>query len=359
MVRMSDIIKRRGRKEKVEEKREPLVKEKREPLIKEEVKEKERIKPSEFPKEVRAIAQDIEEAKGFYIEAVYFMRSLWDDLEKKQPLNAYAIKNMVNRLLDAFFKNSETTFYLAASHFLDNNYLPVHSVNVCLYAISIGSELGYDRERLTNLAIAALLHDVGMSRVPKEIFLKSGSPSGEEWAEIKKHPIEGYKILKAVKDFHQDIALSTYQQHERELGQGYPKGLKDEKIHEFAKIIGLVDAYEAMTHPRIYQEARSPHEAIKELLTMNGGFTKRVLKMLIVQFTVYPIGTVVQLNTGEVGEVKMVNKDFSTRPTVEIILDSEGQRLKESKRIDLYKQQAVFVQKVLSKDELRSKLNKD
>ncbi len=351
MVRMSDIIKRRGRKEKAEEKPKPL--------IKEEVKEKERIKPSEFPKEVKAIAQDIEEVKGFYIEAVYFMRSLWEDLEKEQSLNARAIKHMANRLLDAFSKNPEIVISLATSYFLNNNYLPVHSVNVCLYAISIGSGLGYDRERLTNLAIAALLHDVGMSRVPKEMLLKPGPFSGEEWAEIKKHPIYGYRILKVVKDFHEDIVLSVYQQHERELGQGYPKGYKGEKIHEFAKIIGLVDAYEAMTHPRVYQEFRSPHEAIKELLAMNGGFAERILKMLIVQFTVYPIGTVVQLNTGEVGEVKMVNKDFSTRPTVEIILDSEGQRLKESKRINLSQQPGLFIQKVLSKEELRSKLNKD
>lgn len=358
MVRMSDIIKRRGQ-EKAQQKWEPLVKEKRKPLIKEEVKKKERIKPPEFPKKVRAVAQDIEEVKGFYIEAVYFMRSLWDDLEKKQPLNARAIKNMANRLLDAFLKNSEIVISLATSYFIDNSYLPVHSVNVCLYAISIGSGLGYDRERLTNLAIAALLHDVGMSRVPKEIFLKPGSPSGEEWAEIKKHPIYGYRILKAIKNFHEDIALSAHQQHERELGQGYPKGIKGEKIHEFAKIIGMVDAYEAMTHPRLYQEFRSPHEAIKELLAMNGGFTNRILKILLTQFTVYPIGTMIQLNSGEVGEVKMVNKDFSTRPIVEIILDSEGQLSKESKRIDLSKQQVVFIQKVLSKQEVRSKLNGD
>lgn len=343
MVKMSDIIRRRRREEKGEEKPKPL--------IKEEVKEKEEIKPLEFPEET---AKDIEEIKGLYFEAVYFMRSLWDDLEKERPLNAQAIKNIANRLRDAFLKKSEIMLNSAASYTIDNNYLPVHSVNVCLYAISIGSGLAYDKERLGDLAIAALLHDVGMSRVPKKIFLKPGPLSGEERIEIEKHPVEGYKILKAVKDFHKDIALSAYQQHERELGRGYPERLKDDEILEFAKIIGMVDAYDAITHPRVYQESRSPHEAVKELLKLSDEFTNRILKTLVKQFTIYPIGTVVQLNTGEVGNIEEVNKNFSTRPMVEIVLDSKGQRLKKSKRVDLSKQQVLFIQKTFTKEELRS-----
>src|SRR2546427_12410722 len=183
------------------------------------------------------------------------------------------------------------------------------------------------------LGVAAILHDVGMGLNAEEILNKPGPLSHEERTLIKRHPESGAQALRRLCPDADWIAELVLQEHERVGGQGYPRGLKGEEIHEFAQIIGLADTFEALLHARPYRQRFLPHEAVRELVTKEKtSFPTKILKCLIQQFSVFPLGTHVRLNTGESAEGVELNPQYPLRPVVKVLKDTHGSSLKEARR---------------------------
>src|SRR5437879_5093769 len=192
-------------------------------------------------------------------------------------------------------------------------------VNTTIIAIKIGMGLKYPRQDLMRLGLAAILHDVGMCLVPEEILNKPGPLTTEERNLIKRHPELGAQALRQVCPDADWIADLVLQEHERLGGQGYPRGLQGAEIHEYAQIIGLADTFEALLHVRPYRQRFLPHEAVRELVTKEKTvFSTKTLKCLIQQFSVFPLGTRVRLNTGESAEVVELNPQYPLRPVVKV-----------------------------------------
>jgi HD-GYP domain-containing protein (c-di-GMP phosphodiesterase class II) len=148
------------------------------------------------------------------------------------------------------------------------------------------------------------------------------------------------------------IAELVLQEHERLGGLGYPRGLKGDEIHEYAQVIGLADTFEALLHARPYRKRFLPHEAVRELVTKEKtAFPTKMLKCLIQQFSVFPLGTRIRLNTGETAEVVELNPQYPLRPVVKVHKDPHGLSPKETRTLDLSKSSLVHVTEVVQDDQ--------
>lgn len=158
----------------------------------------------------------------------------------------------------------------------------IHSINVCVLSVLIGLALGLTDHKLRNLSQAALLHDIGKICLPLSLLNKPGKLTEEEFAEIKKHPLYGYNLLKRNNCFSSIVKKSIISHHENEDGTGYPQNLTSDKIPAFAKIIHVADVYDALTAKRVYKDALTSAQAL-EYLTVNSGtmFDKHITDVFI------------------------------------------------------------------------------
>jgi HD-GYP domain-containing protein (c-di-GMP phosphodiesterase class II) len=228
----------------------------------------------------------------------------------------------------------------------------LEAVNVCILAVKFGLELDYTKEELRQLSLAALLHDVGMTRLPDGLVEKNGPLNPVERASLGRHSEEGSQIIMGLGSEYSWLAEVIIQIHERVDGSGYPKALKGTEVHEYAQVVGLADVYESLVHHRPFRRRLSPLEALKEILSRERtAFPDRVLKALIQALSPYPVGSLVRLNTGEVGRVVAKDKDRPLRPVVEVLVRG-GKRLEESMVTDLSQSPLLNIQDSLTEETL-------
>lgn len=195
-----------------------------------------------------------------------------------------------------------------------------HSVNVSLYTLSIGKQLGLKESELHILGIGALFHDIGKLKL-KEDATKTGAENKELW---KSHPEVGFEMLRKESEFHLLIAHCAYQHHENINGTGFPRGIKGNEIHLFAKIISVAEAFDHL----ITHKSFLPHEAMEIIVgRCYSRYASNVIEAFKNAIAIYPIGVTVVLNTGETGVVIGYNKKYPQRPKVRIFKDPDGNKL--------------------------------
>ena len=220
---------------------------------------------------------------------------------------------------------------------------PRRSANVAILAMKLGLEIGYDERRTLALGLCGLMHDVGMLSLDGEM-LDSEHFTREQRDLLEQHPAESQRMVSSFGKAFQWIASVVVQVHERQDGSGYPRGLRGEEIHEFARIIGLVDSYEAMAQPRADREARVVYNALKRIIDLRTSlFDRRLVKAFIHIVSIFPLGSLVKLNNGEIGRVVGTSRSHPTRPTVDILTDSHSCRLPEPRLIRLEDEPMLYV----------------
>lgn len=214
-----------------------------------------------------------------------------------------------------------------------------HSLNVAIYALKLGDVLGYSLAKLTELALTGMLYDIGMTRLPDALLSKSGPLSDRDRALIRQHPIQSYEILRGLGPTWEWLAEAVLQHHEREDGTGYPKGLQGAQIHQYAKIIGLCDIYEAMAHARPHRDAFMPFDVVRQILQVERHhFPQPILKAFLNGMASYPVGSWVRLSTKEIGRVIATNKANPLRPVIEVWADASGAKFPQPRLLDLNKE---------------------
>jgi HD-GYP domain-containing protein (c-di-GMP phosphodiesterase class II) len=214
------------------------------------------------------------------------------------------------------------------------------------------------KHRLIHLATAALLHDVGMLRLPEEILNKKGQLTQEEAQTVRTHPVHSYKIITRELRYPEEIGRAALQHQERWDGQGYPKMLSGENIILFARIIAVVDSFEAMVSKRPYRNSMIGYTAMRNILSDNGRrFDPQVLKVFIRTMGIYPVGSVVLLNDSSIGRVVEVNHSAPLKPKVKIMIDSQGREYRDDQGtvIDLVEEKKLFIAKAVDPKELSEK----
>lgn len=198
-----------------------------------------------------------------------------------------------------------------------DEYTYSHSLNVSLLCSLLGTWLNLGHNHIEQLSFCGLLHDIGKSKIPSEILYKTAPLTQEEFAEIRKHPVEGYKLLENNDQISRDVASAVLMHHEREDGSGYPFGLKSAQIHYYAKIIAVADTYDAMTSNRAYKRRQPPFDVLEmyesEYLTKcDAGIMLTFLKHI----SSYYVGSTVKLSDGSTGEIVYINSNRISRPLI-------------------------------------------
>jgi len=373
MIKMSNILKKdKERRFEQEKQAKPLLEPAKQMLsphpyevknsdvevLKQEKAEMSEVRISPMVMKEAKVASNRESLK-LYEETESLMREILGENKNNGFIDAKRITTQTEKIVNQLSLIDEELLSLAlVEDGKDDDYLPYHSVNVCILSIEVGLGLGYLKPKLIELGISALLHDIGM----KEYAHLSNQPrklTAKEYSQVQEHTIKGLEILIKSKNLHKKALHVARQHHMRLDGCGYPTDLKGETIDEYSQIVGLVDMYEAMTHHRVYRDKFLPLKAIQEILKKKKALEHRLIKILIEKIGVYPIGSLVELSTREMAEVVKLNHSVHLRPIakVKIIRDADGRKLKQTKVFDMSAHSSLYVKKVmLRKNELKPSL---
>ncbi len=205
-----------------------------------------------------------------------------------------------------------------------DDYTYHHSVNTTIIALILGIASGYSEQKLIELGMGVLMHDIGKIKIPEEILNKKTPLTEEEFREIKQHAIYGFDILRKNNDLSLLSSHVAFQHHEKFDGSGYPRGLKGSEIHEYGKLAAVADVYEALTSKRVYRRAVDPNEAYEYIISQsNSHFDPQILEIFQRHIAVYPSGTGIILSNGQRGNVLKQNSAFANRPFVRIFYQDE------------------------------------
>jgi HD-GYP domain-containing protein (c-di-GMP phosphodiesterase class II) len=228
------------------------------------------------------------------------------------------------------------------------DYLVSNAVNVAIVSVKIAGALGYEPTKLEQVALAGLLHDLGMFALPDSLVYKPGALTEVEIQELRQHPQHGVRLFHECGEAYPSVGRVILQEHERQDGSGYPNRLTGDRIDEMAFIIGLADVFDALMSPRPHRRGMSPHQAIRAML-VNGKrvFPHHLLKSLIEQLSIYPLGTTVRLNTGDIGVVFQLNRQYPLRPILHVSQQPVSGHISIAKTVDMRAETSLHIVEVV------------
>jgi HD-GYP domain-containing protein (c-di-GMP phosphodiesterase class II) len=244
---------------------------------------------------------------------------LCDGLDTGERISPIELQKSVRHFVEMAAVDFDLLPLIVALRESQDEYLYDHCVNVALLSTATASQLGLDRERIMEIGLGGILHDIGMLRVPVSIRLAPRPLTESERHEIHRHPLHTLDMLAALRGIPQSVKFIAYQAHERMDGQGYPRGRSGGQLHEYAKIVSIADVYAAMTHERPYRPAMLPYVAAKTVLAdaASDRFDRRLVRAFLDTISLFPIGSRVGLSTGCTARVLRANPGLHTRPVVE------------------------------------------
>lgn len=199
---------------------------------------------------------------------------------------------------------------------VSDEYTFKHSVDVATMAMVIARNKGMPQQEVYDIGVAGLLHDIGKSQIPNEILNKPGKLTDEEFTIMKSHPVYGYNMLKEKKGLSDKIKLGVLQHHEKINGCGYPMGVSADKISPYARILTVVDIYDALVTERPYKKGFSPRDAVEMIMAMTAELDMDALKGFMGSIILYPVGSTVELSNGERARVVENFTEAILRPKV-------------------------------------------
>jgi HD-GYP domain-containing protein (c-di-GMP phosphodiesterase class II) len=270
-----------------------------------------------------------ETAKKVFFETIGTIKEVITQIKGKQYADVRKLKRLAQKAVHLVIEDESILLGMTTIKNYDE-YTFNHSVNVSIYSLAMGKRLGFSKKTLTELGITALLHDIGKSKVPREVLNKPASLNEEEWGMMKKHPLMGVEIvlnLKQLGEINPRMVVGIFDHHLKSDLSGYPKLFRKKEVSLFGRIIQIADSYDAMTTPRIYKKTPyTPEQALALLLRERTvHFDPLLLKIFIGLVGIFPIGSLVLLNTRELGIVYKPNHDpkWLDRPIVILVARSE------------------------------------
>jgi HD-GYP domain-containing protein (c-di-GMP phosphodiesterase class II) len=283
-----------------------------------------------------------------FIKSLYLTRDVLTAVETERVVNIRRVKKLVSTLVDIMDVDESVLLGLTTIKDFDE-YTFNHSVNVCILALATGRRLGLSRRQLGELGLAALFHDLGKISLSHGVITKVERLDDDDWLEIERHPVEGVRKLVQIKGINEvtnKLIVSVFRHHNNLDRSGYPPLRPGEEIPYFARIIRVVDSFDAMTSARAYRKRHlSGVEALEELWSHAGrSFEPAILKVFAATVGIYPVGTLVRLSTGETAIVRRnhLEPEDVLRPVVRTVGGADD-RPAEAQEIDLREQPGVAI----------------
>jgi HD-GYP domain-containing protein (c-di-GMP phosphodiesterase class II) len=271
-----------------------------------------------------------ERSKRTYSQSVAVTKDLMTSLRMGKSPNIKKIKRVVQGIVDQILNDETSLIGLTTIRDYDE-YTFTHSVNVCIFSVALGKRLGLSKLQLYDLGMAALFHDIGKARVPVSVLNKTGTLTDEEWRQIAAHPWLGVLALfqlRGSQELPYRSMIVAMEHHMKQDLTGYPRPIRPRQPSIFSKIVAVADGFDAATSRRAYQTVPfNPAEVMREMRdNPRRGMDPVVVKAFINLMGVYPVGTLVVLDTFELGIVHAINPlpEMLARPLVRVISDPMG-----------------------------------
>jgi HD-GYP domain-containing protein (c-di-GMP phosphodiesterase class II) len=263
--------------------------------------------------------ENLSKVSVFYDQFLKYVETIFSRYVTKNEILIKELSDRVKTLCDVILENKRYILRIVSRATPSSNYLVNHSVRSTVLAIVLGGQLKLPPHRLIELGVAALVHEIGMVRLPPQLYMAGRQLTDTERKSITAHPILGYNILKD-KQFPLSICLAALEHHERMNGTGYPRALGGDKISLYARVIAVACSYDAVTSSRPYREAREGYAGMVDILKNEGKqYDDLVIKALVYSLSLYPIGSYVLLTNAKIGQVIDVNTDNPRYPVVLIL----------------------------------------
>jgi HD-GYP domain-containing protein (c-di-GMP phosphodiesterase class II) len=278
-------------------------------------------------------------ARTVYVQSARVARDLLNGARLGKAVSFRRVKRTVQSIVDQVLNNESALLGMTTLREFDE-YTFTHSVNVCILSVVFGQRLGLDKHHLYDLGLCGLMHDIGKMRLSASIINKRERLTPDEWEQMRLHPREGLLALFAIHGF-QDLPyramLAAYEHHMKVDHSGYPRVRRQRELGVFSRIISVVDCFDAVTSARSYRSRPwSADEALRNMRDEpSWGLDRLLVKAFISATGMYPIGTVVQLDTPCYAVVVQSNAQHPELPTVKVIADSEGRTIDDGEQIDL------------------------
>ncbi len=281
-------------------------------------------------------------AEATYREAMTAMEHVFSDLEAGHPPKMAALKPIVSNLLERIVAQPESMllqFCLDKMRRFDGT-LASHGMDVCVLTLIFAVENGCKEADREALGVGALLHDIGYVRLPRNLYRKSTPLTDQEQTLMQKHPQLGVTVLTQVDSIPDAVFRIITQHHEFQDGSGFPNHVKHDALSPLAQLVGLADTYDDLVSAGHGRPPLLPHDAIRQLFVLGakGRYDKTLVEIAIKALGVYPLGSLIKLNTNECAVVVGLNHEDRLRPRIRIIRGPGGEPQKESTDLDLQNQ---------------------
>jgi len=304
---------------------------------------------------------DINENKGAYrsyLDLIERLEEVCNNISSGISVEARSIDSITGRLLQAIREQRNSFIGYILGGEITGHAMSKNLVNTAILSALTAQEMKLPNHKIMQIVTGALLHDVGMLRMPKEIVEKKGGLSEAELQRIQSHPLYTYKIVNKELLYPEDVGLIVLQHHERWDGEGYPRRIAGTAIDLGARIVSVADAFEAMVSQKPYRNSMMGYQAMKNLLSDNlRRFDPDVIKAFIQTMGIYPIGSIILLNNGALARVMEVQPTAPLRPKIKILIDEFGKTFTQDngEEIDLLIEKSLFIAKAVDPKELADK----
>lgn len=304
-----------------------------------------KVKISQKAKKIKKLIEEIPKAipEETQKEALRTVEHIISNVKIGKAIEEEPLKKVIKEMVKEIISNQDAILNLIKikSH---DEYTFAHSTNVCSLSILIGIRRGLEKAEIEEIALGGMLHDVGKVKISEEILLKPSKLTIKEYEEVRKHPIYGYEILNENTNLSKITKLIAYQHHERMQGNGYPQGLSIDEIHPAVRLVALVNLYDSLTTDKPYRSKFLPHDAMRLIISQSGSnFPLEDVKKFVEDMSIYPLGSFVRLNTGEIGVVTKINRHAVIRPWIKILLNAKRDILYKPFEVNLFKDKERFI----------------
>ncbi len=353
MVRFSDIIRVKGKKDREKKQPEATSHEEGFRLSDSELIKSRNVEYSVSNEALPGRVRNIETEK-YYSAFVDKMNEIGHAVKNDMSISPALILSDLYAIIE---KNLIDDLYEYAVSVKNGAFdISVHSVTVALTTLKLGKGMKYDIKMMMKLGLAAFLENVGTYKIPEKILTATDKLSVEENALIQKHPETSYEILLKLGERYKWLSDTALCIHERYDGSGYPAGLTGEEIPDMSAIIGLVDTYIAMINIRPYRDRFIQTDAIKYIIEEGREkFPPKIVKIFLDQISLFPVNSCVTLNNGFIGKVIATDMRHPLSPVIEMLYDGAGTKLDAGQQIDLADNPLLNIIKGVNTDDLEKK----